>query len=244
MPVTTDLHSTPRIALIHATALAMNPIANAFARHSPKTQVFHLLDDSLSKDHHANGGVLTPQMMARFEQLANYAWFCQADGILFTCSAFGAAIDACAQASHKPVLKPNQAMFEEALRHRARGPSLQVGLVATFEPSIASMTQEFLTLAQDHGLSVQVRPAHVQQAMQDLANGDEDLHHQKVSIAMSELHECDVIILAQFSMAEAQEACQAVTSIPVLTSPDCAALDMMRRLGQPSIPQHHDTFKI
>jgi hypothetical protein len=209
----------------------MNPIANAFAKHAPQTEIFHLLDDSLSRDH-AKNGVLTPQMMARFAHLADYAWLSQAEGILFTCSAFGAAIEACAQRTPKPVLKPNQAMFEQALKTLPRGSVLQVGLVATFEPSITSMSQEFLDLAQTLGIECKVHPYFVKQAMQDLAQGDEDLHHQKVSLAMPELQACDVIMLAQFSMAAAQEACQSITSIPVLTSPDCAALDMMRRLNE------------
>jgi hypothetical protein len=227
-----DATRHPRIALIHATALAMGPIAHAFTKHAPKADIFHLLDDSLSKDH-AKSGALTPQMIERFERLANYAWFTQADGILFTCSAFGAAIDACAKATHKPVLKPNQAMFDQALKTSARGAVLHVGLVATFEPSIASMTEEFLSMAQSQGVDTHIHSYFVKQAMQDLTNGDEDLHHQKVSLAMPELQNCDVIMLAQFSMAAAKEACQTVTPIPVLTSPDCAALDMMTRLSQP-----------
>src|SRR5438128_2543171 len=41
---------TPRIALIHATALAIEPINSAFERHWPQAQRMNLLDDSLSVD--------------------------------------------------------------------------------------------------------------------------------------------------------------------------------------------------
>lgn len=228
-----------RIALIHATPLAMDPIAQAFSKHAPSAEVFHLLEDSLSKDH-AKNGVLTPQMMERFDHLARYAWLTQADGILFTCSAFGAAIDACANKTQKPVLKPNQAMFEQALMTHPRESILHVGLVATFEPSIASMSEEFLRLSESLGLKTQVHPYFVPEAMKDLANGDDDLHHQKVSLAMPALEHCDVIMLAQFSMAAAKDSCQATTSVPVLTSPDCAALEMMKRLAQTNNHTHDD----
>ena len=52
----------PRIALIHATALAMAPIQQAFARHWPQADCLNLLDDSLSRDR-AQAGELTPALV-------------------------------------------------------------------------------------------------------------------------------------------------------------------------------------
>ena len=40
----------PRIALVHATAVAIDPICNTFKRLWPQAQVSNLLDDSLSRD--------------------------------------------------------------------------------------------------------------------------------------------------------------------------------------------------
>jgi maleate cis-trans isomerase len=47
--------------------------------------------------------------------LAQYAKTCGADGILFTCSAFGPAIDEVKRTIGLPTLKPNEAMFSDAL---------------------------------------------------------------------------------------------------------------------------------
>ena len=74
----------------------------------------NLLDDSLSADL-ARDGALTPRMTERFLALARYAAGTGAAGILFTCSAFGPCIEAVARdLAPMPVLKPNEAMVEEA----------------------------------------------------------------------------------------------------------------------------------
>ncbi|MEO7641374.1 MAG: arylsulfatase, partial [Ramlibacter sp.] len=75
-------NNTPRIALIHATPLAIAPIQDAFARHWPQPQRMSLLDDSLSVDR-ARDGALTPAMTQRFVDLALYARGAGCHGILF-----------------------------------------------------------------------------------------------------------------------------------------------------------------
>jgi hypothetical protein len=82
----------PRIALIHATRLSIDPIAAAFAQHCPDAQLMNVLDDSLSRDRERDGE-LTHAMIDRFVDLATYAKGTGADAILFTCSAFGPAIE-------------------------------------------------------------------------------------------------------------------------------------------------------
>ena len=78
----------------------------------------NLLDDSLSADL-ARDGKLTDAMTERFLALGRYAASTGADAILFTCSAFGPCIEAVARAhAPMPVLKPNEAMIEQAVDKR------------------------------------------------------------------------------------------------------------------------------
>ena len=111
----------PRIALIHALAHSVAPINEAFAQSWPDAVLMNLLDDSLSTDLARGGKGLDDAMHRRFAVLGDYAVSTGADAILFTCSAFGPCIEAVARRHAAiPVLKPNEAMIEEACRSGAR----------------------------------------------------------------------------------------------------------------------------
>ena len=222
--------AAPRIALIHATALAMSPIQEAFARLWPQARCMNLLDDSLSVDR-AEAGELTESMRQRFIDLALYAKGTGCRGILFTCSAFGPAIEGAGAACGLPTLKPNEAMFEQALDAAARGTG-RIGLVATVAASIESMGAELQQMAQRRGQSIESPSLYVPEAMSDLAAGNSAMHHAKVARAVHTLAAagCAVITLAQFSMAAAQPQAQTGLTVPVLSSPDCAVLALKGRM--------------
>jgi len=209
----------PRIALIHALKHSPPPIEAAFAAAWPQTQLMNLLDDSLSADL-ARDGVLTEAMTQRFLQLGRYAASTGADAILFTCSAFGPCIDAVAQDQAIPVLKPNEAMIEEA---EASGGT--VGLMATFAPTLASMPAEFPA-------GIKIRTCLVEGALAALDAGDADTHDRLTARAAEAVKDCDVIALAQFSLARAAPLVAQVTGKRVLTTPDSAVRKLKRLLGQ------------
>jgi len=62
----------PRIALIHATPVAVDPIKAAFAAGWPEAELANILDDSVSVDR-ARDAAITPRMFERFRVLARYA---------------------------------------------------------------------------------------------------------------------------------------------------------------------------
>ncbi|HEX7890846.1 MAG TPA: aspartate/glutamate racemase family protein [Ramlibacter sp.] len=220
----------PRIALIHATPLAVEPIQAAFRRHWPQVRPMNLLDDSLSSDR-AQAGCLTPEMVQRFVDLARYAQRTGCGGILFTCSAFGPAIEAAARATGLPTLKPNEAMFEQALALAQDTKPLRLGLVATFQASLPSMAEELQALARERGIAIELRTVFVPEAMDDLAQGRPADHHRKIAQAARALADGDAVMLAQFSMAAALPLVQAELPCPVLSSPDCAVQALMERMS-------------
>ena len=214
-----------RIALIHALKHSIVPIEQSFARLWPEARLANLLDDSLSADL-ARDGALTPAMTERFLALSHYAASSGADGILFTCSAFGPCIDACAEAlAPMPVLKPNEAMIDEAVE--LAGVNGRVGLLASFAPTLATMPAEFAVVAP----GVTLVPALAAAALEALNRGDAAAHDRLAADAARALEGCDVIALAQFSLSSAAALVAEATGRPVLTTPDSAVRKMRRLLA-------------
>ena len=211
-----------RIALIHAVRVAMDPIAAAFARGWPEAETVNLLDDGLSRDLERRGTLEGP-MTERIGALAAYASGLGADANLYTCSAFGAAIDKARAASRIPVLKPNEAMLEGGLAAGRR-----LALVATFAPTIPSMTGELQALARARGVEVAITPLFVPGAMKALDGGNGAEHDRLIADAVRPLAGHDAVLLAQFSMARAAPAAAAAVDGMVLTSPETAVAKLRR----------------
>ena len=215
----------PRIVLVHATPVAMVPIRTAMARQWPEAEAVDLLDEALSIDR-AKASDLTPDLTRRILGLADYAVGIGADGVLFTCAAFGPAINAAAAVCDRPVLKPNEAMFEAA---RAHGPN--IAMLYTFPPARQGLEAEFREQVQRCGGDGRLAALYVADAMAAVRNGDTATHDRLIAEAASKLKGYDAVMLAQFSMSRAADAAQAVCPAPVLSSPDAAVAEMKRRIG-------------
>lgn len=219
----------PRIVLIHATPVAIDPVQAAFAELWPEPELVNLLDDSLSPDR-ARDYDLSEEMIERFVALGRYGVSTGADALLVTCSAFGPAIDIMAREFEIPVLKPNEAMFHAAV---ARGS--KIGMIATFGPSIPTMRTEFEDYIAEVGARATLETILVEDAMTALRAGDAETHNRRIAERAPELVDVDTIMLAHFSTSRAQSAVQAKVSVPVLSAPG-AAVARLRELISPGSP--------
>jgi Asp/Glu/hydantoin racemase len=218
--------SGPRIALVHATPVAIDPIVSAFKRLWPAARTTNLLEDSLSSDL-AHEGRLTERMNERFVTLARYARGCGADAVLFTCSAFGPAIEAARAAVDVPVLKPNEAMLDEAL---AAG--THIGLLATFAPSLPSLRAELEDLARSREIKLSIKACAIPSALAALHEGQTEDHDRLIAEAAAAMEDCDALILGQFSMASAAECIPEKRGRKVLTSPASAVMRLKQILSR------------
>lgn len=224
----------PRIALIHALEESVLPARTAFENGWRDCDTFDLLDTSLATDLAARDGVLDEAMTARFIALARYAAAtpgngARTDALLFTCSAFGDAIDAVKQDLPVPVLRPNEAAFDAAL-----GAGRRIGLLVTFAPSAASLSAELVAMAGQRGRDIAVTTAIADGALAALKAGDGTRHDElAAATAASDLAGCDVVVLGQFSLARAATAVEAATGRPVITTPAAAVTALRSRFPDP-----------
>ena len=204
-----------RIALVHAGAVSIPPIELAFQQLWPEAQIMNLLDDSLFLDRGV--GALPPAMAERFITLGRYAAASGADGILFTCSAFGPCIEACAaDLAPIPVLKPNEAMIAEAYSTGGR-----IGLMATFAGTLTTMPAEFPT-------GSDLKPVLIKGAFEALQRGDMKTHDDLVLTAAESLVDCDVFALAQFSLSRVAALLFERFGKPVYSTPTSAVRSLRR----------------
>jgi aspartate/glutamate racemase len=215
----------PRIALISVHPIAMQPPEDAFKRLWPEADRAPILDESLFHDR-GKAGVLTKPLSDRIVALAEYAKLCGADGILFTCSAFGEAIESVQRTYSMPVLKPNEAMFEAALEAGRK-----VGMLASAPFAVAGLEQEFRELAEKKRPDAVIKTHCVPEAMHALTRGDAAEHNRLLAEAAHNLADCDVIILAHFSTSRAEDAVAARVKVPVLTAPGAAVTKLKRLLA-------------
>lgn len=213
------------IGVVHATRVAVSPIETACDRHWPEAEVVQLIDESLSRDLEAVGH-LTTEINERVERLAAFAHRGGAQAILYSCSAFGPAIEAAGARLPVPVLKPNQAMLDEALALGSR-----IRVLSTFRPSGPSVRRELEALAEQRKLEVEIDDSYVPGALDALQAGDLDTHDALIADAAGS--RADVILLAQFSMARARDAVSRRVDARVLSSPVSAVLALRRMMGAP-----------
>ena len=137
--------------------------------------------------------------------------------ILFTCSAFGSAIDAVKKRLPIPVLRPNEAAFEQAVAQANR-----IGLVVSFGPSLEALTAELQAVAQGQGKPVRISAAIADGALAALKRGEGEEHDRRALAAARTLDDVDVLVLGQFSLARAHHMIAAALDKPVLTTPGTA----------------------
>ncbi len=217
--------SSPNIVLFSVHKDAMDAAVRAFQSDWPQARISNLLDDGLFAWVREAGGVV-PEMYDVFRTLTRYMESRGADGILFTCSAFREVIDTCIAEFDLPILKPNDAMIEQALDAGSR-----IAIVATVGPTIPSISAEIMEMAAARCQPVELKPYVVDGAFDALAGGDAARHDALVAARAREIEGCDVIVLAQFTLSRAVPAVAAVSSLPVFNSPGAAVAKLRTMVG-------------
>ncbi len=204
----------------------MEPIESAAARLWPEARTISILVEGLSADR-MESVELSPALIQRIVDLGRYAEAEGSDGILFTCSAFGAAVDQAGSVVAVPVIRPNEAMFEAAFSCGRR-----VLKFHTFPPAARGMEREFREAAAAAGNDAHLSSVYRAGALEARKSGDRLIHDRLIAETASGITGADVILLAQFPMASAAEEVHELTTSPVLTGPESAIRKLRRRVAE------------
>ena len=206
-----------RIALISATPLAIGPAAAAMSEAFPNGTVWNLLDDRLLADAQREGGITEP-LAARMDQLIDMAIAGGADGVLLTCSQYGARADVRdAVADGVVVLSADGPLFAEAVaKHPAR-----LLLVASLESAAADSSERLSAAFATAGVSTEIRTLVVPAASKPLPA---DRLGEVLADAVATVDaDYELIVIAQFSLAPAAGALAERFGVPTLDGPRAAA---------------------
>ncbi len=207
---------THRIALINPLQPAMQAALAAFREGWPEARCINLLDDSLPDDL-LREGAEAPNIRRRITTLLRYAVDLKVSGILFTGSGFGPLLDELAPTLGVPLLKPNQAMYEDALKLGGR-----LGMLVTFPAAADAMRHDFEAAKSPGTAQATLEIACVPEALAQLRADNASEHNRLLAEGAAQLKHCNAILMAQFSSAQAANAVAAATGLPVLTSPGSA----------------------
>ncbi|MFS0894877.1 hypothetical protein [Microbacterium sp. 179-I 3D3 NHS] len=216
----------PKIALISATPLAIAPAAAAIAAGLPEATVWNLLDDRLLADARDQGGIDAP-LAARMDALIDLALAGGADGVLLTCSQFGDRADRRDRdADGVAVLSADGPLFAAAV---AAAPN-RVLLVASLESAASDSGERLGRAFADAGSAAQVQAVVVPAAASPLpASALVDA----LADAIADIDEpYDLIVLAQYSLADAAAALAERYGVPVLDGPSAAARELSAALRE------------
>ena len=205
-----------RLALLHTVLFLADVFKKKIAARYPGLDSFHVVDESLLPDLMRSGGVLTPGLVRRIAAQAGLARDAGAGLILFTCSSTSPAVDLVRPLIDVPILKIDDPM---AIRAVQLGEKIGVVCTAktTFLPSQNLVRQHASRL----GKNVQVQARLESAAFEAVMAGDKARHDKLVKRAAAELsRECDVVVLAQASMAHLAPELNESLKIPVLAGPD------------------------
>jgi Asp/Glu/hydantoin racemase len=187
-----------RVFLVHPTPLAMAPIDEAFKTLWPQAQTINVLDESLYTDI-PQDGTLAPAIYDRVASLLHHCALSGADGILFSGSTFGPAVDKARAGMRVPVLRAEEAMMEQAVTLGER-----MLLVCTAKRAMPVVRGTLDAAVKRAGVTRAITELWVKGARDAITSGDVTTHDRLIAEQVMAAGDFDVIIFGQISMVPAQ----------------------------------------
>ncbi len=203
----------PVLGLLH-TAVGNVTLFQGLCRELlPGVDAFQMLDESLLRNT-ITAGALTPETTRRVLGHVESAVDAGATAVLVTCSSIGAAAELARNVVPVPVIRVDEAMADQAVQIGPR-----IGVIATLATTLEPTADLVRRRATAAGATISLSSLVCDGAFAALGRGDTAAHDAAIAKGLTQLaSECDVIILAQASMARVANTLPDLT-VPVLSSP-------------------------
>lgn len=203
-----------QIGLLHTVGFLADMFRNLFLETIPDVKSFHIVDEGILKQLMENDG-LTPAIVRRVAIQASLVMESGADLILFTCSSTSPAVDTVRNQIDIPIMKIDDPLADKAIEIGEK-----IGVITTAKTTLKPSIDLISSRAAEKGKPVEIVSTLETEAFQARLNGDVGEHDRIVKGAIDKLSaQCDVIVLAQASMAHMVEQAQDSCGIPILASP-------------------------
>ena len=203
-----------RIACIHTVYSVIQSFAQQLREGVPGDFLIHTLyDDFLATDPAMTGEFSeTNHNRLRLDMQAQA--LTGADLIVVSCSTLSPSVRRLRGEFSVPVVAIDDAMVNEAVTLGSR-----IGLLATANSTVKPSSSALEAAAQAAGKTIDLQVVCNEEAINALKAGDQATHDRLVLEMAQSLKPCDVIVLAQASMAHMEQEVARQTGIPTLSSP-------------------------
>jgi len=212
------------IAAIYTGVALVKPLSDQLKEALPGFRIMNILDDSLIAKIIAEGR-LTPAVRRRLYSYYDAAASAGAELILNTCSSIGDAVYSAREFIPVPIVRIDEAMARRAVAEASRIAVLAT-LSTTLDPTISLVKR----CAAEAGKTVTAISAVAEGAFPAITAGDAATHDRLIAETAKKVAEdCDVILLAQGSMARMEAPLRELTGKTVYSSPRLA-IEMLKKL--------------
>ncbi|MDR0668802.1 MAG: aspartate/glutamate racemase family protein [Treponema sp.] len=213
-----------KIAAVYTGAALLAPLSSLLHDMLPDYRIINLLDDSLIGEVARAGGAtlaVRRRLLAYYQALSEDG----ADLILNTCSSIGEVVYEARPFIPVPIVRIDDAMTREAVSRYRR-----IGVVATLSTTLEPTANLVYRWAKRLDRTPVVVTGLAEGAFASLNAGDTGGHDQGIlETARGIAGDCDVILLAQASMARMEEQLAGALGKPVFSSPR-RAIEMVRSI--------------
>ena len=203
-----------QIGLLHTVGFLADMFRKLFDETIPDVKSFHIVDEGILKQLMENDG-LTPAIVRRVAIQASLMMEIGVDLILFTCSSTSPAVDTVRKLIDIPIMKIDDPLADKAIDYGEK-----IGVITTAKTTLKPSVDLIYSRAAEKGKKVEIFSSLETEAFRARLNGNVSEHDRIVKEAIEKLSgQCDVIILAQASMAHIVDQSQGTYDIPILASP-------------------------